>query len=84
MRIVGPLKHPKFKVVLYQTEQHYYVEIETGPMKQCFKVPKARASSPLDVQKWLDDEFSERAYHIFEEMYKNYKSSADRNLAKPS
>jgi hypothetical protein len=83
MRIVGPLSHPKFKVVLYALEQHWYVEIETGPMKQCFKIPKARASSQAEVQKWLDQEFSEEAYRIFEAMYKNYKASADRNLEEP-
>lgn len=83
MRIVGPLPHPKFKVILYAQEQHWYVEIETGPMKQCFKIPKARAASQADVQKWLDASFNEETYRIFEAMYKNYKSSADRNLEAP-
>lgn len=80
MRIVGPLPHPKFKVMLYAQEQHWYVEIETGPMKQCFKVPKARAANQAAVQKWLDQAFTEETYRIFEAMYKNYKASADRNL----
>jgi len=83
MRIVGPIPHPKFKVVLYAQEQHWYVEIETGPMKQCFKVPKERASSQAEVQKWLDETFSEETYRIFEAMYRNYKASADRNLTPP-
>ncbi len=83
MRIVGPLSHPKFKVMLYSQEHHWYVEIETGPMKQCFKVPKARAASQAEVQKWLDQEFSKEAYRIFEAMYRNYKASADRNLPEP-
>lgn len=51
-------------------------------MKQCFKVPKARAQSQADVQRWLDQEFSDEAYKIFEAMYRNYKASADRNLEK--
>jgi hypothetical protein len=59
------------------------VEIETGPMKQCFKVPKERASSQAEVQKWLDETFSEETYRIFEAMYRNYKASADRNLTPP-
>lgn len=83
MRIVATLPHPKFKVVLYTQEQHWYIEIETGPMKQCFKIPKARAASQADVQNWLDQEFSEETYKIFEAMYTNYKASADRNLEKP-
>jgi hypothetical protein len=49
-------------------------------MKQCFKVPKERANSQGDVEKWLDETFSEETYRIFEEMYRNYKTSADRNF----
>lgn len=80
MRIVGPIPHPKFKVMLYAQEQHWYVEIETGPMKQCFKIPKSKAASQAEVQQWLDQEFSDEAYRLFEAMYLNYKSSAERNF----
>lgn len=80
MRIVGPIPHPKFKVMLYAQEQHWYIEIETGPMKQCFKIPKSKAASQAEVQQWLDQEFSDEAYRLFEAMYLNYKSSAERNF----
>lgn len=81
MRIVGPIPHPKFKVMLYAQEQHWYIEIETGPMKQCFKIPKSKAASQARVQQWLDQEFSDEAYRLFEAMYLNYKSSAERNFS---
>ena len=80
MRLIGPVPHPKFKVVAYNTERYYYVEIEAGPMKQCYKLPKEKVTSPDAIKTWLDEHFSEKTYTIFEEMYKNFDASLKRNF----
>ena len=80
MRILTTIPHPKYRIVVYTTEQHFYIEIEAGPMKQCFKIPKDKAPRQEDVKKWLDEEFLQRAYTIFEDMYRNHTDSINRNL----
>lgn len=80
MRILANIPHPKFKITAFSLEQHYYIEIEAGPMKQCYKLPKERAENLEKIQSWLDDEFLEEVYLHFEAMYKTHKGSIDRNL----
>jgi hypothetical protein len=80
MRIHATIPHPKYRIVVYSQENHFYIEIEAGPMKQCYKLPKERASNIGDIQKWLDEDFLQRAHSIFENMYINHKDSINRNL----
>lgn len=80
MRLVGSIPHARFKVVVYALEHHFYVEIEAGPMKQCYKLPKERVTSLSQVQEWLDESFSEAAYRRFEDMYRSHTESLERHF----
>lgn len=80
MRILANIPHPKYRIVAYTLDNHYYIEIEAGPMKQCYKLPKSKAESLEDIQKWLDPKFLEEVQSHFEKMYLSHKGSMDRNF----
>lgn len=80
MRVLGTIPHPAFKIVAYTLDRYYYVEIEAGPMKQCYKLPKENTPGLEGIKKWLDRQFQEKANQLFEEMYRNHKAAIDRNL----
>ncbi len=80
MRLLDTIPHPTYRITAYTLEAHYYIEIEAGPMKQCYKLHKEQTAGLEGIKKWLDEEFLGQANSVFETMYKNYKASADRNL----
>lgn len=80
MRVVTQIPHPDFKITVFGTEQYYYTEIEAGPMKQAYKLPKDKAENIAAVQKWLSDDFLKQVHRIFEEMYQNHLKSIKSNL----
>lgn len=80
MRILATIPHPQYRIVVYTLDTHFYIEIEAGPMKQCYKLPKEKAGSLEGIKKWLDEDFLQRANSIFESMYLNHKDSIDKNL----
>lgn len=82
MRLLGSIPHPQFKVVVYAQEHHLYVELEAGPMKQCYKLPKDRVSGLAGVQKWLDAEMSTAVYRHFESMYRQHTQALQRHFPK--
>lgn len=69
MRVVKQIPHPEFKITVFGTEQYFYIEIEAGPMKQAYKLPKDKAKNLDAVQKWLNEDFLAGVHRIFEEMY---------------
>lgn len=81
MRLVETIPHPKLKIVVYALEYHFYIEIEAGPMKQCYKLPKEKAENVAAVRKWLDEEFLNEVYKGFESMYTSHKNAMARNFA---
>ncbi len=80
MRILGNIPHPTYKITAYSLDRFYYIEIEAGPMKQCYKLHQENTPGMEGIKKWLDEEFLTRIQPIFEDMYKNHKASIDRNL----
>lgn len=80
MRVLGPIPHPTYKITAYTLERYYYIEIEAGPMKQCYKLHQEATAGLEGIKKWLDEEFTSNLQPIFEEMYKNHKASIERNL----
>lgn len=80
MRVLGHIPHPTFKITAYSLEKYYYIEIEAGPMKQCYKLHQETTPGMGGIQKWLDEEFTSRLQPIFEDMYRNHKASINRNL----
>ena len=80
MRVVKQIPHPDFKITVFGTEQYYYTEIEAGPMKQAYKLPKDKAENIAAVEKWLNDDFLKHLHRIFEEMYQNHINSIKENL----
>lgn len=73
MRILGRIPHAVFQIVVYETERHYYVEIEAGPMKQCFKFPKESVGGIPGVQALLDADFERGLEARFDQMYSDMK-----------
>lgn len=80
MRVVTQIPHPDFKITVFGTERYYYIEIEAGPMKQAYKLPKDKAPGLEAVQKWLSEEFLKEVHSIFESMYRNHLGSIKGNL----
>lgn len=81
MRVLGHIPHSKFQITAYSlNEKFFYVEIEAGPMKQCFKLHKERVVNLEGIKKWLDEEFLQTAHSHFESMYLSYDSSMKRNF----
>ncbi|MBI1315617.1 hypothetical protein GC167_01990 [bacterium] len=78
MRILGRIPHAVFHIVVYETERHYYVEIEVGPMKQCFKFPKESVAGIPGIQALLDDEFERGLEARFDQMYTEMKRVLER------
>lgn len=79
MRVLATIPHPTFKIVAYTLDRHYYIEVEAGPMKQCYKLNKETTKGLEGIQKWLDDEFLAHLQATFESMYKSHKASISRN-----
>ncbi|AEV31643.1 hypothetical protein Oweho_0629 [Owenweeksia hongkongensis DSM 17368] len=82
MRILGTIPHPTFKIVAYTIERYFYIEIEAGPMKQCYKLHKEQVDGLEGVKKWLDEDFLAHLQHTFETMYKSHQASVNRNFPK--
>lgn len=80
MRILAIIPHPKYRIVAYTLDSHFYIEIEAGPMKQCYKLPKNKANNLEEIKKWLDSSFLDEVQSHFEKMYLSHKDSMDRNL----
>jgi len=73
MRILGRIPHPVFQIVAYELERHYYLEIEAGPMKQCFKLPKDRFAGLEGLSQLIDPELEKGLEERFEAMYAELK-----------
>ena len=80
MRVVAQIPHPEFKITVFGTEQYYYTEIEAGPMKQAYKLPKDKAPNLESVHKWLNETFLTRVHQIFEQMYTTHLESIKTGL----
>ncbi len=78
MRTLGIIPHPRFRIEVYSLDKHFYVEVEAGPMKQCYKFHKEQAESLEGVKKIMDAAFLEKSYALFEEMYKNQQAALTR------
>jgi hypothetical protein len=78
MRSVGTIPHPKFRIEVYSQEHYFYIEIEAGPMKQCYKFTKDQASNLGAVQAIMDEAFLTQCYTLFEDMYKAQKAALER------
>lgn len=82
MRLVEIIPHKIFRISVYSQDLHYYVEIEGGPMKQCFRFSKELA--PADkggVHALLDEQFLSRTREIFDSMHQNFKNAIQRQKA---
>lgn len=80
MRLLDSIPHPTYKIVAYTLDKYYYVEIEAGPMKQCYKLHKESTDGMEGIRKWLSEDFLKEVQRLFEEMYKNHQASIKTNL----
>ncbi len=78
MRSIGTLPHTKFRIEVYALEQHLYVEINAGPMKQCYKFKKDTCANLQELAALMDDAFYSACYTQFEEMYKAQTAAINR------
>jgi hypothetical protein len=75
MRQVGSIAHNKFKIVVYATEQYFYVEAEAGPMKQCFKFLKDDVTNLGELEMLFTTKFKDDIYETFNSMFVNYQAA---------
>ncbi len=81
MRVLGTIPHPRFKIVAYTLDHHFYIEIEAGPMKQCHKLHKEQVKNLEGIRQWLDETFLEETYNLFEKMYTSSQASVKRHFS---
>ncbi len=75
MRQVGTIPHKDFKIIVYGAEQYFYVEIEAGPMKQCYKFKKELVPNLTELEKVFTPEFKAQIHSVFNTMFVNYKEA---------
>lgn len=77
MRVLANIPHPTYSITAFTLEKYYYIEIEAGPMKQCYKLHKETTDGLEGIKKWLSGGFLEEVQRIFEEMYRNHKKAME-------
>lgn len=75
MRQVGTIAHNRYKIIVYATEQYFYVEAEAGPMKQCFKFLKDDITNLGELEVLFTSQFKDAIYETFNTMFVNYKAA---------
>ncbi|MFN3952505.1 MAG: hypothetical protein ACK4KT_08900 [Thermaurantimonas sp.] len=79
MRLVEVIPHPLFKISVYSHDVHFYIEIEAGPMKQCFKFSKDLILPEKGgLHGLLDEEFFNQTKKQFDLMHQNFKDALQR------
>ncbi|MFN4298889.1 MAG: hypothetical protein ACK4EX_04050 [Thermaurantimonas sp.] len=79
MRLVEVIPHPIFKISVYSHDLHYYIEIEGGPMKQCFKFSKELVSAEKGgITALLDEAFLGQVKTVFDTMHQNFSDAIRR------
>lgn len=79
MRLLEVIPHPVFKISVYSHDLHYYIEIEGGPMKQCFKFSKEVVSGEKGgITALLDEEFLTQVKTVFDSMHQNFSDAIRR------
>lgn len=82
MRLVEVIAHPLFNISVYSLELNYYIEIQAGPMKQCFKFSKELVSAEKGgLRALLDEEFFYQVKVQFDNMHQNFKNALQRHKA---
>lgn len=80
MRLVEVIPHPVFRISVYSLDLNFYVEIEGGPMKQCFKFNKELVSDCKGgIRSLLDEEFFGNVKSQFDLMHQNFKNALQRH-----
>lgn len=74
MRIADTILTPKFRIVVYTLEAHWYLEFEAGPMKQGYKLSKEKYPSLEDAKALITDDFLATVYQNFNHMYLGLKA----------
>lgn len=78
MRLIGTIPHADYRIVVYDLENHLYVEFEAGPMKQGYKWPKSKVQGIQQVAALLDDPFHAEVRARFDGMYHSMKERLDK------
>jgi len=75
MRIVETLLTPRYRIVIYTLENHWYIEFEAGPMKQGYKFSKEKHPSLEAAKLLLSDAFLDAVYNQFNTMFGSMKNA---------
>ncbi len=73
MRVVAQIENPYFTVTIHQYNDKYLINLVGGPMEQVYKFPKDAFAGPDEVKKLVDEQFTQNAVKIHQEMMANYK-----------
>lgn len=77
MRVIDTIAHPNFKITVFGTDLYFYVEIEAGPMKQCYKFSKNQVENLEQLRATFDDAYLLKIHQHFNAMYLDFKSRLD-------
>jgi hypothetical protein len=77
MRVIDTIAHPHFKITVFGTDLYFYVEIEAGPMKQCYKFSKDKVGTLKALRAAFDAEYLEKIHQHFNAMYLDFKTRLD-------
>lgn len=81
MRIIGQLPHPFLKITVFSLNMKFAVKFEAGLMEQTYKFRESDVMKSLsDIEKLIDETFTNQVIEHFKEMNTTLGSSFKRNF----
>ena len=78
MRVIGEIKHPKYKITVFQMNERLSVKLEDKVFEQIYKFRDgAGVRSVADVERLLTKRFLTQVSEIFATMGENYISALE-------
>lgn len=78
MRIIGNIPHAKFHISVYEWNEKTIIKLEAGPMEQVYKFPIQKIQGVEGAQQILTDQFLEKIYNRFNDMFLDMKVAGDQ------
>ena len=79
MRIISDIPNGSYKITLYGWNGKYIIKIEDGMFEQTYKIAEFDVTSDQEAASLIDVEFLNAVTKRFEQMFKDWESSKERN-----
>ncbi len=80
MRTVCEIPHPALKITVFNYNDKFLIQVESGPFKQTYTIPVDKISSVDKIKEMMDEEFLSKCEATMDGMFENFKGSIQRNL----